>query len=70
MGKRVNNNGKRLIDLCESNNLRITNGYFKHKMIHKYTLEQHTRNLKSIIDYIIVKQKSEFHIHDVRVQRA
>ena len=39
-------------------------------MIHKFTWEQHTRNLKSIIDYIIVKQKSKFQIHDVRVQRG
>jgi len=39
-------------------------------MIHKYTWEQHTRKLKSIIDYIIVKQKSKFQIHDVRVQRG
>ena len=57
---RINDNEERLIDLCESHNLRITNGYFKHKMIHKYTWEQHTQNLKSIIDYIIVKQKSKF----------
>ena len=55
---RINDNGERLIDLCESPNLRITNGYFKHKTIHKYMWEQHTRNLKSIIDYIIVKQKN------------
>ena len=34
---RINDNGERLIDLCESHNLRIMNGYFKHKMIHKYT---------------------------------
>jgi len=67
---RINDNGERLIVLCESYNLRITNGYFKHKMIHKYTWEQHTRNFKSIIDYIIVKQKSKFQIHDVRVQRG
>jgi hypothetical protein len=26
--------------------------------------------LKSVIDYIIVKQKSEFQIHDMRVQRG
>jgi hypothetical protein len=25
---RINDNGERLIDLCESRNLRITNGYF------------------------------------------
>jgi len=39
-------------------------------MIHKYMWEQHTRNLKSFIDYIIVKQKSKFQIRDVRVQRG
>ena len=66
---RINDNGERLIGLCESYNLRITNGYFKRKMIHKYTWEQHARKLKSIIDYINVKQKSEFRIHDVRVKR-
>jgi len=39
-------------------------------MIHKYTWEQNTRKLKSIIKYIIVKQKSKFQIHEVRVQRG
>jgi endonuclease/exonuclease/phosphatase family metal-dependent hydrolase len=29
-----------------------------------------TGNLKSIIDHIIVKQKSKFQIRDVRVQRG
>ena len=66
---RINDNGESLIDLCKSHNLRITNVYFKHKMMHKYTWEQHTQKLKSIIDYIIVKQKPEFQIHNVRVQR-
>jgi len=32
--------------------------------------EQHTQKLKSVIDYITVKQKSKFQIHDVRVQRG
>jgi len=51
---RINDNGEHLIQLCKSHNLRIRNGYFKHKMIHKYMWEQHTRKLKSAIDYIIV----------------
>ena len=50
--------------------MRITNVYFKHKMINKYTWEQHIRKLKSIIVYIIVKQKSKFQIHEVIVQRG
>ena len=57
---RINDNEEHLIDLCESHNLRITNGYFKHKMMHKYTWEQHTRKLRSIIDYIIVKQNFKY----------
>ena len=32
---RLNDNGERLIDLCGSHSLRIRNGRFKHKMIHK-----------------------------------
>ena len=37
-------------------------------MIRKYTWEQHARKFRSIIDYIIVNQKSKLQIHDVRVQ--
>ena len=33
----VNDNGTRLIDLCTHNELKITNGFYKHKWIHKYT---------------------------------
>jgi len=52
---RISDNGKGLIDFSESYNLRFTNGYFKHKVIQKYTWEKHVRKLKPIIDYIIVK---------------
>ena len=67
---RINDNAERLIDLWESHNLRITNGYFKPEMIHKYMWEQHTRKLKSIIDYIIVNRKSQLQVRDVSVQRG
>ena len=32
-----NDNGARLIDLCEQNSLKITNGFFQHKEIYKFT---------------------------------
>lgn len=51
----VNDNGERLINLCEANSLKITNGFFKHKNIHKYTWHQDTRQQRSIIDYAIIK---------------
>lgn len=66
----INDNGERLIEVCEYNNLTITNGFFKHKEIHQYTWIQPTRNLKSIIDYIITRQNAKLRINDVRVLRG
>ena len=44
--------------------------FFNHKNIHKYTWEQHTNNLKTIIDYIITKQDLKLKIQDVRAYRG
>ncbi|XP_030762950.1 craniofacial development protein 2-like [Sitophilus oryzae] len=66
----TNDNGERLIDLCETHDLKINNGFFKHKDIHRYTWTQNTRNLKSIIDYVISKQETHIEINDVRVLRG
>jgi uncharacterized membrane protein len=41
-----------------------------HKNIHKYTWEQQTKNLKTIIDYIISKQELKLKIQDVRAYRG
>jgi len=65
-----NDNGCRLITLCEQNELKITNGFYQHRDIHKYTWTQNTRRLKSIIDYLIIKQKSRLLVTDVRVYRG
>jgi len=46
----INDNGDKLIDICEQNALKILNGYFKHKRIHQYTWHQDTQELRSIID--------------------
>jgi len=54
----VNDNGERLIELCTQTSLKIWNGFFNHTNIHKYTWEQHTKNLKTIIDY--VRKKTRF----------
>lgn len=66
----VNDNGQRLITLCEQNDLKITNGYYPHKEIHKYTWTKPSQNLKSIIDYLIVQQKTNLKICNVRVHRG
>jgi exonuclease III len=44
-----NDNGARLIDLCEQNNLKIARGFFQRKGIYKFTWTQKTQNLKSIL---------------------
>ena len=52
----TNGNGRRLIEYCEQYGLRIMNGFYQHRNVHRYTWTQTTRQLKSIIDYVIIKQ--------------
>ena len=66
----TNDNGTRLIQLCQQYDLKIQNGFFQHKEIHKFTWKQNTRGLQSIIDYVITKQESSVKMLDVRVQRG
>jgi hypothetical protein len=66
----LNDNGDKLIDICEQNSLNILNGYSKHEGIHQYTRLQDTKELRSIIDYIISRQKSGLKFQDVRVFRG
>jgi endonuclease/exonuclease/phosphatase family metal-dependent hydrolase len=67
---RVNDNGERFIEVCTQTSLKIWNGVFNHKNIHKHTWGQHTKNLKTIIDYIITKQDVKLKIQDVRAYRG
>ena len=60
----LNNNGKKLIDFCIFNNLKIMNTFFKHKECHKFTWE--ARRHKSIIDYFIINMKTLMVIQDIR----
>jgi len=66
----VNSNGERLISICEQNDLKILNGHFPHKEIHKFTWKNDTRQQKSIIDYIIAKQKTFIDFQDVKACRG
>jgi hypothetical protein len=67
---RINDNGERLIELCTQTSLKIWNGFFNHKNIHKYTWEQQKKNLKTVIDYIITKQYLKLKMQDVRAYRG
>ena len=52
----LNSNGRKLVDFCTFNNLKIMKTFFNHKEIHKFTLE--ARVHKSIIDYFITNMKT------------
>ena len=64
----LNSSGRKLIDICIFNNLKITNTSFKHKEIHKFTWEASRH--KSIIDYFITNMKISKAIQDIRVYRS
>jgi exonuclease III len=58
------------IDLLKYvSNTRICNIFFKHKNIHKYIWKRFSLNQKSIIDYIITRQKIAFKMQNARVKR-
>ena len=61
----LNSKGRKLIDFCTFNNLKIMNTFFKHREIHKFTWE--ARGHKSIIDYFIRNMKTSKVIKDIRV---
>ena len=64
----LNSKGRKPIDFCTFNNLKIINAFFKHKEIHKFTWE--ARGHKSIIDYCITNMKTSKVIQDIRVYRS
>lgn len=67
---RVNDNGERLINICKQHELKINNSFYNHKEIHRYTWEKPSLNQKSILDYIITRQKPHFKVVDTRVKRG
>jgi hypothetical protein len=48
----MNHNRAALRDFCAFNKLKITDLFYRHKDIHKFTWE--ARGTKSVIDYIII----------------
>jgi len=60
-----NHNGAALRDFCAFNKLKITNSFYRHKDIHKFTWE--SRGTKSVIDYTIINDRLKSNIEDTRV---
>lgn len=65
---KINNNGYKLKEFALNNELRLTNTFFRHKQIHKYTWS--ARGSATIIDYIIANKKTWPLVQDTRVYRG
>jgi ABC-type uncharacterized transport system ATPase subunit len=63
--KTINENGEKLQELADFNKLKITNTFFCKKDIHKYTWT--ARDLRSLMDYIIVNRKLSGQVIDTNV---
>lgn len=64
----ININGNILRNFALYNTLKITNTFFRHKDIHKYTWS--ARGSRTIIDYVIVNEKVSKLVEDTRVYRG
>jgi hypothetical protein len=65
---RVNDNGRRVVDLCLEHGLFISNTWFRHKSIHQYTWQRGDQ--KSMIDMVVYDERLRGHVRDTRVYRG
>jgi len=69
LGQR-NNNGERLCEICDMNELMITGTLFPHKTIHKATWTSPDGVTKNQIDHILINRKFRNSVEDTRVFRS
>ena len=71
MGKHIigemNENGLKLVEFCEANELVIGGSLFPHKNLHKTTWKSPDGKTKNQIDYIMINQRWRSSLQDVRV---
>ena len=66
----VNENGERLLEVCTERRLIIGNTWFQKKLVHKFTREGENGQERSLIDYVLVDEKSKRFLEDVNVYRG
>ena len=67
-----NESGEQLLRFCAVNEMLVANSWYQHKEIHKYTWVCPGRELRSIIDYFLVRKGDQLQVRvkDVRVVRG
>ena len=65
----ITDNGSRLCDICEKNDLVIGGTLFQHKTIHKLTWRSPDGRTESRIDHILVNGKWRHSLQDVKTRR-
>ena len=67
-----NDNHRRVVELCAERGLCISNVYFKHGSLHKYSkvAGQDGVEVKSMIDLVVVKEDMMCYVQDVRAMRG
>ena len=66
----VNENGERLVEVCIERRLSVGNTWFQKRMIQKYTREGENGQERSLIDYVLVDERSKRFLEDVNVYRG
>ncbi len=64
----VNGNGHYRVDICAERGLFLSNTFFQHKMIHRYTWVR--GNERSLVDYIAVDNRLRWEVEDAKVVRG
>ena len=66
----VYENGERWVEVCSKRRLSIENTWFEKRLIQKYTREGENGQERSLIDYVLVDEKSRNLLEDVNVYRV
>ena len=66
----INDNGERLADFCEENNLLIGGTLFQHKHIHKTTWTSPDGTTKKQIDHVTINRRWRSSLQDIRAYRG
>merc|ERR1712002_999017 len=66
----VNENGKRLVEVCAKRRMIVGNTWFQKRLCQKYTREREGGQGRSLINYVLVDERNRRLLEDVNVFRG